>query len=118
MKNVTVNFTDAYSMTHEAAVVEVAYATKSVTQYESIGMNLTSQENISLMMQYHYWHSAEARDAGALAIPFTAKGSAQTSFSHTVSSVEEVADFEAYCLKHFTDVLLIQEGGSVVAAVV
>ena len=50
MKNVIAKFTDSYGIQHEAAVVEVAYATKSVTQYESIGMNLTSQESVSLMM--------------------------------------------------------------------
>lgn len=54
MKTITINFTDSYGMTHEAAIVGVAYATKSVTKYESIGMNLTSQESVSLMMQYRY----------------------------------------------------------------
>ena len=92
-------------MTHEAAVVEVAYATKSVTQYESIGMNLTSQESVSLVMQYRYWHSAAAREAGRQPLSFVSKAG-QASFGVSPAPVDEISDLEDYCLAHFEEVIL------------
>jgi hypothetical protein len=111
MKNITVNFTDAYGLTHVDAVVEVSYATKSLTQYESIGMSVTSQTTVNVSMQYRYWHSAAAKEAGMMPIVFTAKGSMQNSFSTNPTSLEEVVDLEDYCLAYFRDTLLVNEGG-------
>ena len=116
MKNITVAFTDAYGLTHTDAVVEVSYATKSLTQYESIGLSTTSQVTVNVSMQYRYWHSTAAKEAGMMPIVFTAKGSMQNSFSVNPTAVEEVANLEDYCLSYFSNTLLVDEGGTLAVA--
>lgn len=112
MKHVIVNFTDSYGIQHDAAVVEVAYGCKSFTDYETIGDNPSKNTQISAQIQYRFWHSAEAKAGGAQPIPFVTK-SGQNTFG-TLPLANDIVDFEAYCLIHFTDVLLKEDGGTVI----
>ena len=64
-------------------------------------------------MQYHYWHSIEAREAGARPLEFSNKAGT-VSFGTSLQSVEEIGDLEFFCLNYFANVLLPKEGGSLV----
>ena len=105
MKNIVVNFTDAYGLAHTDAVVEVSYANKTCTEYETIGDNHSSQSSTSITMQYRYWHSAAAREAGRQPLPFVSKAG-QASFGVSPAPVDEISDLEDYCLAHFEEVIL------------
>jgi hypothetical protein len=116
MKNIIVSFTDAYGLTHEDAVVEVMYATKSLTQYETIGMSTASQVTANVSMQYRYWHSVASKEQGLMPITYTSKLSMQSSFSTSPTNLDEVSDLEGYCLNYFATELLVQDGGAVVTS--
>lgn len=113
MRNILVNFTDSYGLHHEAAVVEVSYGNKTVSAYETIGVNPGSQTSVSITMQYRYWHSIEAREAGARPLEFSNKAGT-ISFGTSLQSVEEVSDLELFCLSYFANIILPEEGGTLV----
>lgn len=94
------------------------YATKSLTQYESIGMSVSSQTTANVSMQYRYWHSVAAKEAGLMPMPYTSKANMQSSFSTNPTAMEEVTDLEDYCLNYFATNLLTQDGGSIVNSAV
>lgn len=63
----TLNFTDAYGITHTNAIVSVTdFNSNSNESFDDAGATLNSNNNVNY--SYQYWTTQEAKDSGASAL--------------------------------------------------
>ena len=105
MTTVTVNFKDAYDITHTGAVFVVTHGYKNSSAIQTIGDNVSTAQSIVVNCQFKYWTSQVAKDEGYQPMLLTT-ATGITMFDAYPQTEEEVADLEAYCLNQLTTVIL------------
>ena len=105
MTAVTVNFKDAYGITHTDAVFTVSPGYKNSSAIQTIGDNVSTAQSIVVNCQFKYWTSQAAKDEGHQPMLLTT-ATGQTMFDAYPQYDEEVTDLEAYCLNQLTTVIL------------
>lgn len=105
MKQIKIALTDAFGITHQAAVFELNYAQKTVNRIETIGTTRTEDSSVTIAYQFKYWHSEDAFLDGKQPM-ILANSDGSTMFAGNVQGVLDVEHTEQFCISHLVEEVL------------